>query len=210
MYWCLQSLKLTSAPVFLHVPPRGAPKWKSMSTSAPGGKGGEAGSILVGPDVFDLAHQGFQAEVIAKWVSERTEQHVRTIAASCAFSLFGCMCSLVYVYVCACEQVRVFRPPNYVGMLALGVLIALVLALLYVKRSSLDFLYNRTAWALMAIVRSPLVLLLILVLLLLPSSCAHTLTLALADLLLACARAYRRSSWRCSRGRCGTTSAARR
>lgn len=49
-------------------------------------------------------------------------------------------------------QVRVFRPPNYVGMLALGVLIALVLALLYVKRSSLDFLYNRTAWALMAIV----------------------------------------------------------
>ena len=68
-------------------------------------------------------------------------------------------------------QVRVFRPPNYAGMLALGVLIALVLALLYVKRSSLDFLYNRTAWALMAIVRLPLLFLLLL--------CSHFLLLLL-------------------------------
>ena len=98
-YSCLQSLKLTSAPVFLHVPPRGAPKWKSMSTGAPGGKGGEAGSILVGPDVFDLAHQGFQAEVIAKWVSERTELHVRTITAP-AFSLLRSVLSHRHRHTC--------------------------------------------------------------------------------------------------------------
>lgn len=177
-----QALKLTSAPVFLHVPPRGAPKWKSMSTGAQGGgkNAGEAGSILVGPDVFDLAHQGFQAEVIAKWVSERTELHVRplplelTLMYCSSFFFFSSSISGLTVAVVNCNgnilvvgldsymystckfistvQVRVFRPPNYVGMLALGVLIALVLALLYVKRSSLDFLYNRTAWALMAIV----------------------------------------------------------
>ncbi len=49
-------------------------------------------------------------------------------------------------------QGRVYRPPNYSGMFALGVLVMLGLFVLYVKRSSLDFLYHRTGWALIIIV----------------------------------------------------------
>ena len=77
MYGCcvcvVQALKLTTAPVFLHIPPRGQPRWKTASAPTQGVGSGAMGSILTGPDVFDIQHQGFSAEVLAKWVSERSD-----------------------------------------------------------------------------------------------------------------------------------------
>lgn len=50
------------------------------------------------------------------------------------------------------SQIRVFRPPNYSGLLALIVLLALVVGLLYLRKSNFDFLFNKTIWALGALV----------------------------------------------------------
>ena len=44
------------------------------------------------------------------------------------------------------------RPPNYVMAMTIGVLLALIGALLYVKRKSLEVLYNRDYWAIFALV----------------------------------------------------------
>ena len=49
-------------------------------------------------------------------------------------------------------QIRVFRPPNYSGLLALVVLLAMVVGLLYLRKNNLDFLYNSTTWGLIALV----------------------------------------------------------
>lgn len=98
-----QQLKLNTAPVIMHFPARGLPKKQ---------------------DTMDIAHYGFSAEVLAKWVAERSD-----------------------------VQIRIFRPPNYSGILLLCVLGSFVLVVLYVKQSSLDFLYNRTSWGLLALVR---------------------------------------------------------
>lgn len=49
-------------------------------------------------------------------------------------------------------QIRVFRPPNYSGTIALVILFALIGALLYMRRNNLDFLYNKTSWGLAALV----------------------------------------------------------
>jgi len=95
-----QSLKLNSAPVFMHFPAKGKPK-----------KG----------DTMDIQRVGYAAEVIARWVNERTDL-----------------------------QIRIFRPPNYSGTVALFLLFALIGGLLYLRRNNLDFLYNKTTWALIA------------------------------------------------------------
>ncbi|KAK4288944.1 hypothetical protein Pmani_038061 [Petrolisthes manimaculis] len=73
-------------------------------------------------DTLDIQRVGFAAENIARWVAERTD-----------------------------IQIRVFRPPNYSGLLALIVLLALVVGLLYLRKNNLDFLYNKTIWALGAL-----------------------------------------------------------
>ena len=49
-------------------------------------------------------------------------------------------------------QIRVFRPPNYSGTLALALLFSLIGGLLYLKRNSLEFLYNKTSWWIAALV----------------------------------------------------------
>ena len=49
-------------------------------------------------------------------------------------------------------QIRVFRPPNYSGTLALALLFSLIGGLLYLKRNSLEFLYNKTSWGIAALV----------------------------------------------------------
>ncbi|XP_021342211.1 tumor suppressor candidate 3-like [Mizuhopecten yessoensis] len=95
------SLKLNTAPVFMHFPAKGKPK-KS--------------------DTMDIHRVGFAAEQIAKWVGERTD-----------------------------IQIRVFRPPNYSGTLALALLLSLIGGLLYLKRNNLEFLYNRTFWGIGAL-----------------------------------------------------------
>uniref|UniRef100_A0A0L8HYT1 Tumor suppressor candidate 3 n=1 Tax=Octopus bimaculoides TaxID=37653 RepID=A0A0L8HYT1_OCTBM len=89
-------LKINTAPVFMHFPPKGKPR-----------KG----------DTMDIHRVGFAAELIARWVGERTD-----------------------------IQIRVFRPPNYSGTLAVALLFSLVGGLLYLKRNNLDFLYNKTSW----------------------------------------------------------------
>ncbi|GAB1601765.1 tumor suppressor candidate 3-like isoform X1 [Argonauta hians] len=90
------NLKINTAPVFMHFPPKGKPR-----------KG----------DTMDIHRVGFAAEYIARWVGERTD-----------------------------IQIRVFRPPNYSGTLAVALLFSLVGGLLYLKRNNLDFLYNKTSW----------------------------------------------------------------
>lgn len=96
-----QSMKLNTAPVFMHFPAKGKPKKL---------------------DSMDLQRVGFGAESIAKWIGERTE-----------------------------VSIRVFRPPNYTGTVALLMLLSLVGGLLYLRRNNLEFLYNKTAWSLIAL-----------------------------------------------------------
>ncbi|XP_040583237.1 dolichyl-diphosphooligosaccharide--protein glycosyltransferase subunit TUSC3 [Lepeophtheirus salmonis] len=73
-------------------------------------------------DSLDLQRVGFGSEAIAKWIGERTDIHI-----------------------------RVFRPPNYTGTVALLMLFALVGGLLYLRRNNLEFLFNTTAWGLLAL-----------------------------------------------------------
>ena len=96
-----QSMKLNTAPVFMHFPSKGKPKKL---------------------DSMDIQRVGFGAESIAKWIGERTE-----------------------------VSIRVFRPPNYTGTVALLMLLSLVGGLLYLRRNNLEFLYNKTAWSLIAL-----------------------------------------------------------
>ncbi|CAG2183388.1 unnamed protein product [Oppiella nova] len=77
------------------------------------------------PEQMDIQRVGFGADTIARWIAERTD-----------------------------IQIRVIRPPNYSGTLALLILFALIGALLYMRRNNLDFLYNRTSWGLAALVGS--------------------------------------------------------
>jgi len=96
-----QSMKLNSAPVFMHFPAKGKPKKM---------------------DTMDIQRVGFGADAIAKWINERTEINI-----------------------------RVFRPPNYTGTIAMFILFAVTAVLLYMRRNNLDFLYNKTAWGLIAL-----------------------------------------------------------
>lgn len=95
------SLKVTAAPSIMHFPPKGKPK-----------KG----------DVYDMQRLGIQAEIMVKWVAERTD-----------------------------IQIRIFRPPNYSGTITLGVLMLMVAGFLYFKRNNLEFLYNKTMWGVAAL-----------------------------------------------------------
>jgi len=70
------------------------------------------------PEQMDIQRVGFAAETIGRWIAEKTD-----------------------------IQIRIIRPPNYSGTLALLILFALIGALLYMRRNNLDFLYNRTSWA---------------------------------------------------------------
>lgn len=96
-----QYLKLNSAPVFIHFPPKMKPK-----------KG----------DFMDISRSGFSAEQLAKWIQDRTD-----------------------------VQIHVFRPPNYSGFLLIVLLITMIGGLLYIKRNSLEFLYNQVVWGMFVI-----------------------------------------------------------
>jgi len=96
-----QQLSLNSAPIFLHFSPKGK---------------------LRSPDTMDVQRVGFHAEVIAKWISEKTD-----------------------------IQIRVIRPPSYSGIIIALLAMGLVGSLLYIRRNNLEFLYNRTSWALLSL-----------------------------------------------------------
>ncbi|CAF0887568.1 unnamed protein product [Didymodactylos carnosus] len=91
-----QYLKLNSAPVFIHFPPKMKPK-----------KG----------DYMDISRWGFSAEQLVKWINDRADIHI-----------------------------HVFRPPNYSGFLLVILLVTMIAGLLYIKRNSLEFLYNNLLW----------------------------------------------------------------
>ncbi|XP_071847473.1 dolichyl-diphosphooligosaccharide--protein glycosyltransferase subunit TUSC3-like isoform X2 [Apostichopus japonicus] len=95
------AMKVTAAPSIMHFPPKGKPKKN---------------------DVYDMQRLGIQAEVMVKWVTERTD-----------------------------IQIRIFRPPNYSGTITLGVLMLMVAGFLYFRRNNLEFLYNKTMWGVAAL-----------------------------------------------------------
>ena len=74
-------------------------------------------------DQMDIQRIGFAAETVARWVFEKTS-----------------------------VTIRVVRPPNYTASFLLLILFSLLSVLLYVRRNNLDFLYNKTSWALIALV----------------------------------------------------------
>ncbi|RNA25417.1 tumor suppressor candidate 3 [Brachionus plicatilis] len=73
-------------------------------------------------DHFDISRVGFSAEQIAKWINDRTDINI-----------------------------RIFRPPNYSGLLLVVLLVSMIASLLYVKRNNLEFLYNKTTWSMIVI-----------------------------------------------------------
>jgi len=72
-------------------------------------------------DNMDIQRIGFSAEAIARWIMERTEINI-----------------------------RVFRPPNYTGTMALLTLFGLVGILVYLRRNNLEFLLNKNTWSILA------------------------------------------------------------
>lgn len=73
-------------------------------------------------DNLDLPRVGFSAEAITKWIQDRTD-----------------------------ISVKLFRPPNYSGLLLIILLVFMIGGLLYVKRNNLEFLYNKTTWSMITI-----------------------------------------------------------
>jgi len=96
-----QMLKLNSAPTFMHFPAKGKPKKQ---------------------DTLDLQRHGFAAEMVGRWVQERTE-----------------------------VSIRIFRPPNYSATVLIVLLFLVVGVMLYVRRNNLEFLYNKRGWGITAI-----------------------------------------------------------
>ncbi|XP_023166110.1 tumor suppressor candidate 3 [Drosophila hydei] len=75
-----------------------------------------------GADTMDIHRVGFAADSIAKFVAERTD-----------------------------ITIRIFRPPNYSGTVAMITLVALVGSFLYIRRNNLEFLYNKNLWGAVAL-----------------------------------------------------------
>ncbi|EDW64797.1 tumor suppressor candidate 3 [Drosophila novamexicana] len=75
-----------------------------------------------GADTMDIHRVGFAADSIAKFVAERTD-----------------------------ITIRIFRPPNYSGTVAMITLVALVGSFLYIRRNNLEFLYNKNLWGAIAV-----------------------------------------------------------
>ncbi|KAJ1197408.1 hypothetical protein NDU88_001268 [Pleurodeles waltl] len=73
-------------------------------------------------DTYELQVRGFAAEQLSRWIADRTDVNIRVI-----------------------------RPPNYAGPLMLGLLLAVIGGLVYLRRSNLDFLYNKNVWSLAAL-----------------------------------------------------------
>lgn len=96
-----QQLRLNTAPVFMHFPAKGKAK---------------------SGDTMDIQRVGISADVIAKWVQERTD-----------------------------TQIRIFRPPNYSGTAAIVMLVTFLGGFLYMKRNNLEFLQNKQLWGLLAV-----------------------------------------------------------
>lgn len=122
-------MRLNTAPVYMHFPPKGKPKPS---------------------DTMDIQRIGFAAEAIAKWISERTDIQVRSLLIRYIF-LAESFSTFKNVKISS-FQIRVFRPPDYSSFMAIMMFIVLIVGVLYVKRNNLDFIYNKTMWGLGALV----------------------------------------------------------
>lgn len=126
---CHSKLNMNSAPTFINFPAKGKPKRA---------------------DTYELQVRGFAAEQLARWVADRTDVHVRTRSAF-LFNICWSEPSLSLFNVCRL-QIRVIRPPNYAGPLMLGLLLAVIGSLAYLRRNNLEFLFNKNVWAFSALV----------------------------------------------------------
>lgn len=95
------SLSINSAPCFLYFSEKGNFK---------------------NPDELNIQRLGFGADVIARWISEKTGM-----------------------------SIKIIRPPNLSVPIMIGVLGLTVAAILYMTRNSLTMLFNRTVWAIAAV-----------------------------------------------------------
>lgn len=78
--------------------------------------------LFIAADTMDIQRAGYMAESLAKWIQERTD-----------------------------IQIRVFRPPNYSGTIAILMLGSLVGGFLYMRRNNLEFLFNKRIWGVLAL-----------------------------------------------------------
>lgn len=120
-------MKLNTAPVYIHFPPKGKPK---------------------SADTMDIQRIGFGAEAISKWILERTDIQV-IIIKHLTYYFYSFDLCLIFIS----HQIRVFRPPNYSGHVAVFMLLTFIGGFLYLRRNNLDFIYNKTLWGLGALVR---------------------------------------------------------
>lgn len=95
------SLNINSAPCFLYFSEKGNFK---------------------NPDELNIQRLGFGADVITRWIAEKTGM-----------------------------QIKIIRPPNYFVPIALTVLGMASVAVLYMSRNSLTILLNRNVWAITSV-----------------------------------------------------------
>lgn len=74
------------------------------------------------PDELNIQRLGFGADVISRWVAEKTGM-----------------------------SIKIIRPPNLSVPIMMGLLVMTVLAILYMSRNSLTMLFNRNVWAISAV-----------------------------------------------------------
>lgn len=135
-------MKLYTAPVFIHFPAKG----KSLTQ-----------------DKMDIQRFGVEAEAIARWIAERTDVQVIVRTRMCWATIFSTPHKsqekspiVIKWNLFLWYKIRVFRPPNYSGTMALIIVSVLVGGLLYLKRNNLEFLYNKTAWGIASLVSTNL------------------------------------------------------
>ena len=95
------SLNINSAPCFLYF--------------------GEKGNFR-SPDELNIQRLGFGADIITRWISEKTGM-----------------------------QIKIIRPPNLFVPIVLGLFCLVLAAILYVSRNSLTLMFNRNIWAFSAV-----------------------------------------------------------
>lgn len=72
-------------------------------------------------DQYDVSRWGISAEHMATWVKDRTE-----------------------------IEIQIFRPPNYLSFILIGVSVVVIFVFLYLKRDNLGFLYSNIVWGILA------------------------------------------------------------
>lgn len=72
-------MRLNTAPVYMHFPPKGKPK---------------------PADTIDIQRVGFAAEAIAKWIGERTDIQVMftKFCSTVIQYIYSIMCIIMYLY----------------------------------------------------------------------------------------------------------------